>query len=248
MAVPASADELERFTPRSLANLPVPPVFLLRPASEEDFRDYQYLLIERGCRSYTVDDFRAEALKAVEHLYDAESAATAREKMESHWALLDQGGKPDPVEAEHFRVFEERLVDNWEMLAIMRSRAAKSLEEANRAAACMFIMGWSGLSTPYSREMGAVPPTKIAALQRELIELEERGAADKTEGVAKPGTAFMELCAAAFMRMAVSRDEEKNSSSPPSSARTRNGSTRKPSRRTGARKSKASASSGSRAA
>ena len=117
------------------------------------------------------------------------------------------------------------------------------VDESMKIAASMFIAGWSNVDLSYSRDAGRVPLQRLDELETWLEKVETAAKKDKVEGVADPGTAFVQLCNAAYSRLHLTEDEEKNSSSPPPSPPDQGGSTKKPSRKTGAAGSKASASS-----
>ena len=98
MTVPAEASEVEDFTPASLANLPAPPVFLLRAASGRDWRRYQYTLRAEGLEYHGSEAFRDEALRALRALWsDGDYEANAA-RLRAYWTLIDQGGEPEPAD------------------------------------------------------------------------------------------------------------------------------------------------------
>lgn len=246
--VPATASELEKYTPASLKNVPVPPVFLLRPADGREQREWEYRLAERGLCTHGPEAIRAEMLRGLESRYDAETFAASKARLESFWALCDQGGTVDPRERADVDELTQRLYRVWQPIQRMFADNYKFGEESGRIAAAMFIVGWRKFDLPYRREEGAVPLEVIDDVELALIKIEQDAAANKVEGVAKPGTAFGELKVAAFLKIFLTRDEEKNLSSPPPSKPGPNGLTKRPSKRTGAAKSKASASSKSQTA
>jgi hypothetical protein len=245
MAVPASTREIESFTPPSLKNLPVPPDFLLRPADGRELRAFEYRLMAEGLQTHDTDAFRAEMLKALEALYSPDQFAEAKARLVSFWALCDQNGKPEPDEAAAISDLTGRLIKAWRPLSAMAADNKRFQDECGRIAVSMFCIGWTGIETPYSREQGFVPLGKIDAVELDLAGLEKKARENKVEGVGSDGTAFMQLATAAYLRLALTWDEEKNSSSPPPSRPVLNGSTKRPSKRMGAARSKASASSGS---
>jgi len=243
MAVPASTDELERFTPVSLKNVPVPPVFLLRPADGRELRKFEYRLMAEGLQYHNSEAFRAEMLKGLGQLWSPEDFEANKARLESYWALLDQGGVPDQSDAEAVGELNARLLRAWRPLTAMAADNKRFSDESGRIAASMFVVGWTGLDVAYAREDGAVPLARIDEVEERLAAMEVEAAANKVEGIGKPGTAWMELSTAAYMKLILTRDEEKNLSSPPPSKPGLNGSTKRPSKRTGAAKSKVSASS-----
>lgn len=243
MAIPASVAELDEFTPSSLRNAPVPPVFILRPAAEREFREFEYLGRKHCLRSHDKEAMRAEMLRGLRANWSEETYEKEAARLRSYWALVDQGGEVDPAEEAGVNELVGRLLKHWPPLAEMGADNLRFGEETGRIAVSMFCMGWRGLDVPYSREEGHVPLAAIDKVETELAVLERRLAEDKVEGVAEPGTAFAELTAKAYSRLFLTRDEEKNLPSPPSSPPGLNGSTRKRSTPMAGRKSKASASS-----
>lgn len=248
MSVPTSIDEIEDFTPSVLRNIPVPPVFRLRPASGREYRGFEHQLRKRALTFHSAEDIRAETLKALRELWSAEAFEANRARLESYWALVDQGGVPDPNDVAAVNELNGRLVKAWPRLAEMIAETMLFNDECGRIAVSMFAVGWSGVPVDYSREAGVVPIEKIDAVESALTEMEKKAKDDRVEGVLAPGVAFAQLTAAAYSRLHLTGDEEKNSSSPPSSAPGLNGSTRRPSKPMRGRKSKASASSESQAA
>lgn len=243
MAVPASSDELERYTPPVLKNVPVPPVFLLRPADGRELRQFEYRLMAEGLQFHGADAFRAQMLVALKELWSPEDFEPHASRLRSYWALCDQNAQVDEAEAAAIRELTERLMRIWPALSRMAADNKRFSDESGRIAASMFIVGWTGLEVSYSRDAGTVPLAKIDKVEIELAAMETKAKADKVEGAADPGTAFVQLATAAYLRLVLTRDEEKNSSSPPPSKPDPLGSTKRPSKRTGAVRSKASASS-----
>jgi hypothetical protein len=237
MTIAAECSEITKFTPSVLANIAVPPVFRLRPASGREARKYNHILRSEGLKYHQVDDFREETLKALKQLWSAEDYEENAARLQAYWNLVDQNGTPDDAEKTAVDELTERLADVWRPLAKMAADNMEFVEEAQKIALAMFLVGWSGVDLGYSREAGRVP------LERLLGAMEEQAIADKVEGVERPGIAFLQLCNAASARLYLTRDEEKNSSSPPPVQPDQAGSTKKPSVKTEGAPSKAPASS-----
>lgn len=243
MAVPIEADDIESFTPASLTNLPAPPVFKLRPATGREWRTYQYIMRSEGLTYHGTEDIRGEMLRAVDALYTQSEAAAVTARLRAYWALVDQKGEPEEAEAAAVDDLVARLTRAWPALSRAGADNMRFLEESMSIAVSMFVAGWSCLDLVYRREEGRVPLQLIDDLEEKLKEIEAQAIADKVKGVAKPGVAFIELCNAAHSRLSLTREEEKNSSSPPSTPAGRSGSKTRQSPRA-ASSSKASASSG----
>ena len=244
-SAPASCDELERFTPAVLANVPAPPVFLLRPASGRELRQFEYRLMAEGLETHGADQFRAEMLKALQALWSPADFEPNAARLRSYWELLDQGGNPDPAESEHVSELTGRLIRAHRPLSKMAADNKRFADESGRIAISKFTVGWEGLDVSYTRESGAVPLERIDEVELALAGIEKKAKENRVEGVGEVGTAFMQLCTAAYLRLMLTKDQEKNSPSPPLSAAAPNGSTKRRSKPTGAARSKAPASSGS---
>lgn len=244
MAIPAECDELEHFTPSSLANLPVPPVFLLRPASGREGRAFQYALRVEGLQYHNDEEVRAEALRGLKALWSAEDYEPNAARLRAYWELVDQNGRPTDTEEQAVSELSARLSESWSPLARMAADNQRLIEESMKIAASMFVVGWRGVPIPYSREAGRVPLEKLDELEAWLLKQEKDAVENGIEGAA-PTLAFIQLCNAAYSRLNLTKDEEKNSESPPPSSPGLNGSTTKPSRKTAGARSRTSASSGS---
>lgn len=243
--IPVEASEMEAFTPPALANLPTPPEFLLRPATERELRQYQYAVRCEGLQHHDKETLRAEMLRALEALWLPEAFETNAARLRSYWALTDQGGEPDPAETEAVERLAGDVTRAWRPLAVMLADNMRFAEETLRIVASMFVSGWNHVAVPYGREAGRVPLARIDALDDWLRQTETDARQNGIEGVAQPGTAFIQLCNACYRRMGLTKDQEKNSSSPPSSPPAPTCSTTRSSRRTAGASSKASASSSS---
>lgn len=244
MTIPVEVGELEAFTPASLKNVPVPPAFLLRPASGRDLRRYQKLIRAEGLVYHDQAVFRAVALEALKALWKPESLYEENAaRLRSYWELVEQGGDPDQAEKSAFDELIDRLGRADKRLAGLAADNGEFIEETMRIAASMFVSGWSGLDLAYSREEGRVPLELMDKVEEALFDAEQQAVADKIDGAGPPGLAWMQLCNACQTRLRLTRQEEKNSSPPPPAPPGRSGSRTKRSRKTAASSSKASASS-----
>lgn len=242
MTIPVEAGELEAFTPPSLKNAAVPPVFQLRSASGRDLRRYQKLIRAEGLVYHDQEAFRAAALEALKALWSPEVYKTEAARLRSHWELVEQGGVPDPAEKAAVEELIDRLGRADKRLSALAADNGEFIEETMRIAASMFVAGWTGLDLGYSREEGRVPLDLMDKVESALFDAEQKAIADKVEGAGPAGLAWMQLCNACQSRLRLTKDEEKNSSSPPPAPPGRSGSKTKRSRRPGS-SSKASASS-----
>jgi hypothetical protein len=242
--IAAEKGELETFVPESLTNLAEPPAFRLRPATGREMRTYRRIMQVEGLIYHGKEEMREEMLRALRALYDPATFETSAGRLRSYWALLDQDGKPAAEDEADVSELVGRVTREWRPLRQLAVDNDEFGERSLEIAVSMFLAGWSGIDLAYRMEEGRTPLDLIEKLREKLVEIEEKAVADKVEG-AFPGLAFMQLCLAAQRHLGLQQDEEKNSDSPPSIPRGRNGSTKRRSGKTGASKSKASASSGS---
>lgn len=219
-SIPYEASEILRFTPASLAVIDTPPVFRLRAASRRERRRYDRLMIEEGLRRHDKEAMRAELLRGLRELSSDDEFETWEHLLRQHWDARDEydaalSGKeadapeftpPGPSEEEIARVMRG-IHENW---APLRKMAADNLifnREAPALLISVVLAGWSGISTPFASREGSIPLDTIDALDRDLAQLE-------TDHDLKPGQAFVQLYIEATNRMFLSKEAEKNSSSP----------------------------------
>lgn len=241
--VPVEAGELEHFTPDSLKNVAVPPVFLLRSADGREWRKFQFIMRSEGLEYHGKEAFREETLKALKHLWSEADYEPNAARLRNNWAMIDQEMQPPAPEAEAMAELTTRLAREWRPLAQMAADNMRYVEESMKIAISMFCVGWTGMDVGYGREDGRVPLAKLDEVEERLSAMEKEALAGKIEDVGAPGTAFVQLSNAAYSRLHLTETERKNSSSPPPAQQSRAGSTKRPSRKTAAARSKASASS-----
>lgn len=227
--VPLEASDIKRFTPRSLANLPSPPVFLLRAGNRRDRQRYQAILLEEGLKQHSLDRQRAETLVGLQNLWSAEDYEANEGRLKAYWDAIDQWGRtnkgnptPEPfVHPDTGPVTEliTRITDAWPPLRKLSADNLVFQAEAPNVLVSIVLVGWTGINLPYRRESGIAPLDLLEQLENELMELEN--AHDTVEGLGRPGTAFLELCAEAGGRLFLTKEQEKNSQSPPQSSPTR---------------------------
>jgi hypothetical protein len=224
MAVPVEASEIERFTPDSLRNLPAPPVFLLRPATGREWRQYQHALTAEGLMWHSKESYRAEALKGLEQLWSPDAFATGADRLKQHWLLIDQKQPVPPAEQAAVDELSERLARAWPPLSMMLADNERFTAESLKVALSMFLVGWESFDLPYAREAGRVPLPRIDAVETKLSNVAKEALAGNIEGVGAQALPFLQLCVAASAKMNLTEAEEKNSESPPLSSGNRNGS------------------------
>lgn len=252
MPIPTEAGDLDRFTPSSLVNIPVPPVFLLKPGTRRDRDLYQKLLMEEGLVNHPAARLREEVLTGLEHLWDPASFERHIGRLRALWDATDhlaqriRQGETDATldvpqeEVDAVNTLIARITEAWPPLRKLGADNAMFAAKSPEVMMAILLAGWKGIDASYEREGGVVSLDLVEKVDAELTRL-EREHADIT-GVGKPGTAFMELADRAGRLLFLSEDEEKNSASPPPSSQTRQGSKTAGRARTSGR-SKASASS-----
>ena len=228
MAVPLTADEMENFTPPSLANLPSPPVFILKTASQRAWIAFQDALadypgLDRPLIFHSQDVMRAEMLRGFDTLYVGEAVAAAKVRLRETWQLLDmaeQADDPEAVEQPSPAALAEMaelaagITKEWSPLRKMAADNLRWSRDAPRIAVGMFVAGWSGIDLPYEREEGVVSLVHIDKLAEVMGVIEAESRAANIVGVGANGAAFRELSNEAFGRLNLTETERKNSSSP----------------------------------
>jgi len=233
MAVPLTAGETENFTPPSLANLPTPPVFILKTATQRAWIAFQDGLadfpgLDKPLIFHGQEAMREEMLRGLNTLYVGEAVAAAKARLQETWQILDQVQEyekpedapmpPDEAMAEMSNLADE-LTREWAPFRRMAADNLRWSRDAPRIAIGMFVAGWSGLTIPYERQAGVVSLLHVDRLAEELSKLEQDARGSNITGVGKDGTAFLELGNEAFSKLNLTETERKNSSSPsPSSS------------------------------
>lgn len=220
------AGELVDYTPDSLANIAAPPVFRLRPATERDKRLIKKLIFKEGLVRHSDQALRDEMLRGLKALWSENIFTENEGRLRAYWDALDQyeahvAGIPfaDRPAFEHadstaMDELSERVRRSWGPLRDMGADNAEFDEVWPKLIASVVIAGWSGLNASYSREDGMVTMEAMEAAREALTSLEVQAAADKVEGIAFPGSAFLELITRAIGMFQLSKGEEKNSVSP----------------------------------
>lgn len=240
--IPISGDQVEEYTPESLANVVSPPAFKLRPWTTRDRNEYRRALRMNRLRQHSLADERDEAIRGLHANWSPAEAKKYEKLFIRVWDEADQAteaikGSEDPEEREKIffgivdraaaaqvTAIERQLIRLHDPLVEMEADNEIFAIEAPKVALSMFLVGWKNLDVPYLREEGHVPLATIDAVQKVLIETEQAARADKVEGIGVDGYAFQQLLLVAVNHLNLNRGEAKNSVSPPSSASTQNGS------------------------
>lgn len=228
MGVPLDASATENFTPPSLVNLPTPPVFILRSATQRSWIAFQdgmadFPGLDRPLIFHSQQALRDELLRGLDTLYVGEAIAAAKSKLQQSWAIIDQIAEyDDPKQAplpdeEAIREMDhltEVVTREWTPMRKMAKDNLRWSRDAPRIAIGMFVAGWSGIDLPYEREEGVVPLTHVDRLADYMTALERLSRKQNIAGVGLDGTAFLELGNEAFSLLNLTETERKNSSSP----------------------------------
>lgn len=214
MAVPVEANETEWFTPASLANVPDAPKFRLRAPDERNMRRYNMLVQDDNLRTYSEAAFHAEKETAIKDLYDEETAQAYLDRFRTISESLKQKIEVSKEELRWVDELDEMLFDSWPPLSRMRRKTNEYFEYSPRYAIGTIVRGWQNLDVQFRLEAGYMKTDDVRLIANKLIAIEEKAIADKVEGVALTGTAFLELWIACMDRTRLTEDEEKNSPAP----------------------------------
>lgn len=232
MTIPLSASELSEFTPHVLRNLAVPPVFVFRPVTERDTREFLRQCKIAGLKNHNHEAQRDAIRAELRILWDAESFEREMPRLEGLWAALDQNAGVDPESPDYITIDEAeltaanalmaRLFESSERMRRMAVDNEAFFDDAPKIAFGMFVQGWKNIDAPFRREAGMVPLTVVDGVEKALHRLQTQALADKIEGVGLPGDAFLELALHAFGLMNLTGDESGNSASPSATSATPN--------------------------
>ncbi len=216
--VPLEASETLVFTPECLTGLESPPKFTLRAATTREKRWMRRLIQEEGAVQYSVEQMRAEMLKALKPLWGDDAYPENAQKLQAYWEASDEfvlQKKADPdlewsydpeVEAAVEKL-ERDVAQAWRPFAEMRAANAFASEISMLAVVAVVLIGWSGLRIEPARDRGYLTIDSVADLKEVLVEYDEQANATRH-------LAWAQLLSACSKRMFLSEDEEKNSASP----------------------------------
>jgi len=228
--IPSEEGDLERFTPESLKNIPIPPVFLLRPGTRRDRDHYQKMLMEEGLVRHAPARLREEVLTGLRYLWDEAAYELHAGRLRAYWEAVDHYEKQlkkGDEEAELEVSDEEvdavnklltRVTEAWSPLRRLGADNAMFGAKSPEVMMAILLAGWTGIEAKYERDGGVVPLDLIEKVDAQLAKLEVKH--QEISGVGKRGTAFMELSARAGELLFLTEEEEKNSASPPPSSPT----------------------------
>ena len=223
--IPTSRDQLVRYSPPSLKNLPAPPVFIFRASTWSIRRRYQEVC-ESNNLSYPHDVLVNAILKdSLRQLWTPESFERESARLED--ALLKQEqGILAGEELTDFLKLLDAVAQVSEPFARVLAQRQSFLRYAPYAGLTLMLAGWENLDTPFERNLAfEVSFDTLEALEREILLIEEKAKADKVEGVTRMGVAWSSICNELWSHLNLNGDQRKNSSPESQSAGTPDGST-----------------------
>lgn len=115
--------------------------------------------------------------------------------------------------------WQDEVAVDWPDLAKMIARNQRFNRESPLLILAACLTGWKNIEAKFCRENGRASYGAVIAAQDALKKIEQDNA-DNAEGIGVPGTAFGELLSKATSHIFLSKEEAKNSASPPSSSST----------------------------
>lgn len=215
--IPLEASEVLAFTPASLEKFDGVPVFRLRASSTRDKRFHRRLLLEYGIRYHDRDTIRAEVLKGLEQLWDADAFAEHSPVIKALWEARDDYElqlKDDPSLVWSYDSQIEDAVDElvrkvsqeWRPLRTMIADNADYGAMSGALIVAVTVQTFSGLDVKALKDRGYTTVETAEAIETAL------SAVEKKHGVPE-GTAWAELIVACSQRMYLTEEERGNSGS-----------------------------------
>lgn len=217
------AGERRWFIPPSLANLPSPPAFLLRPGTRRDRRAYSKMLVKEGLQLHRPAALRAETIKGLQALWSPEIFEEYEGRIKSYWDAADQHGKEyegadvvplfEHPDKEAMDDLSRRITDSWQPLRAMVADIISFNADSPTVLLSLLVDSWKGIDVPFSRAEGVVSLDTLEAVEDALLAIERKAIAEKIAGVGE-GLAFLQLRAEASGLLFLTKEQEKNSASP----------------------------------
>lgn len=223
---PIEASDILEFTPPSLANLPSPPVFLLKPGTRRDREQYPKRLRIEGYQIHSDAAMRLEAEHGLRELWDEETFNANIGRLYVYWNAIDAHAKEhegnpappplefDKVEQAEIEALIGRMTKAWEPLREMEADIIDFRNGSPVVMLSLVLIGWRNIDVSFAKAGGIVSLDKLEHVEKALRVIEADARAAKIEGIGLEGTAYLELCVAAGQRLFLSEAQEKNSSSP----------------------------------
>jgi len=153
-------------------------------------------MLELGFPYFSIDDFRTESIRALEHLWPANERSAGIARLRRLWIRLDAGRTLATRDQADLNELSKRLALYWAPLDEMAAANSKFLQSAPKFAASMMLDGWTGLPVRFARAGELVPLATLDRLAEVLSQMER-----KLRPPREPGTTFTEVCAAALIRI-----------------------------------------------
>lgn len=215
--IPLEASEVLAFTPASLAKFDGAPVFRLRASSTRDKRFHRRLLMEYGIRYHDRDRIRAEVIKGLEQLWDADAFAEHSPVIKALWEARDDFEaqlKDDPSLEWSYDPEIENAVDElvrkvsqeWKPLRVMVADNADYGSMSGALIVALTVLTFTGLPVKALKDRGYTTVETAEAIETALSDLEK-------EHSVPEGTAWAELIVACSQRMYLTEEERGNSAS-----------------------------------
>lgn len=227
--VPKSSTETTHFTPSALAEVDPKPVFRFKAVTERDADDVGVAMAEDGLTLYSEDAWWDEVERGIRANWsDADSEIIKLRSIRD--AVVQSATDPSVVVSEDEAAdYVDRLEQLTEIHPPLRKIRARNIRFENNfplLLLSMFMTGWSGIDVEWKREAGRIPQNTIAQIRSALAEIEAAHGLEQ-------GVAWLQVVTHAMGLMNLTKDEEKNSSSPLSAPSTPNGSGKTPAKRAG---------------
>jgi hypothetical protein len=211
MIIPVSRDQLQRYTPPTLANAPAPPVFILRPSTWTLRRRWQEICSENNLAFPSQEMLNQAMRDSLALLWSPEDAERQMPRLEQ--AFLDIKAEQlvgqDLVD---FLALEEAVMASSEPYRRLATQRSSFIRYSPYAALSLLLAGWENLDTPFVRQAGEVPFDAIEQIERELFAMDSDLQAKKVPGADAPGLSWLNLSNQAVLALDLTGAQRKNSS------------------------------------
>lgn len=216
--IPLEANETFAYTPPSLANLDVPPVFVLRAPTGRDKRFMLRLYNEEGVRQHSQEVLREEVMTGLKNLWSAEDFDKFAPLIRNLWERQEDYAAQKRDDPDLVWDFDPDLEDRIEKLLTgvadawhpLRKRLADNADYAQMSwiiTVASVVLNWTGCGARLERDRGYLSIDCAAELRDALWEIESKAGLQK-------GMAWAELGTACTARLYLDGEEAKNLLSP----------------------------------
>ncbi len=148
--------EITAFVPAAFVGQANASTFMLRTIARPTV-EYRHAIESAGLAFHSIDDMRAETLRALEQLWPKRTYRREVARITALWNRLDGGEALAPEEQGALDGLGERLARAWPRIAEMAADNARFGRESAIIAASLIITGWSNLDVAFRREAGRIP-------------------------------------------------------------------------------------------